>query len=175
MTTRDHISEHINDRINQRALLLHVLHGIDRASSRKIAAREVAAEDRQRKPNASDTSHRGGDKLYRKLAGILERMFTSKDIGPRPRNAPIDGILTPPSRPVVNKTEPDDVPTLASIVGVYTNNMSGAQTIPDGEFIPRFLDRTTFNWRRSIAENERIERERTEAWQRRLQELRGRQ
>jgi hypothetical protein len=59
--------------------------------------------------------------------------------------------------------------------GVYGNaTPSGAQLLGDEEYAPRFHDRVTHNWRRSLSENARIEEERRALWAERLAALKAR-
>jgi hypothetical protein len=170
---------YIAQRIRERALVLY-MHGVDREEAKSIAAREIAQEQREQRKHVSNNNHTGSA-LYRKLSGVLERMFGLNPVQEPPRGTPISGELALPDTPphVVNRTNEPEAPTPSDIVtGMWTGTGTDASTarwLNDEDFPARFHDdRTTFNWKRSITENQRIETERREAWERRLAERGGR-
>src|SRR6516165_9570365 len=109
---------YINIKINQRALVLYAMHGVSREEARSIAAREVAEEERQQRKYTSNNNYTGGSALYRKLAGILERMYGPRIEEPL-RGTAISGELAlPDTVPTIRKSETTD--TTTSIVGMWT-------------------------------------------------------
>jgi hypothetical protein len=170
-------SAYIADLIRQRTLVLRVLTGLSPAKARQRAVAEIAHEQR-RNHSPSSNSH-DGSKLYRRLAQIVSNMHGSRRVQEPLPNRAIDGELARPvpnivnltAEPPPNKPHSDDVPC-----GVWsgTSDGSSAELIDDAEFGPRWRDITTAAWKGSIAHNERVERERAAAWEKRLAELRGR-
>jgi hypothetical protein len=60
-------------------------------------------------------------------------------------------------------------------IGVFSGmTPTGAQLLGDEQYAPAMHCRTTFNYRRSLSENARIEEERRQAWAERLAQLKGR-
>jgi hypothetical protein len=171
--------DYISIKINQRALVLYAMHGVSREEARKIAAREVAAEERQQRKHVANNNHTGSA-LFRKLSGVLERMFATNPVQEPPRNAPIQGELALPVPNIVNRSvsDPPNKPNNSDApCGVWDGARSdgaSATWIEDEEYSPRWRDLTTDNWRASIALNEKVQREREQAWSIRLNELRGR-
>jgi hypothetical protein len=65
----------------------------------------------------------------------------------------------PKPAPINKQSEPEQPP--AEPVFIF-GTTSTSERIPDSEYAPRFHDYVTDNWRRSIATNERIAREKAE-------------
>jgi hypothetical protein len=104
--------------------------------------------------------------------------FRDRSISPPPKAAePTTRTLVKLKRPPPPRPSSKAAPS--PIIGVYVNGPTGAQLIDDSEYHSSILaspfSRTTASWRKSIAENERIERERREAWAVRLAEIKRQQ
>ena len=155
------------------------MHDYSPEQAQRIAIRELAQEEREQRKQAANNNHVGGGALYRKLSGILERMFGGNVVQEPERGSPINGELALPNANIVNRTNEPEVPKPRGSdvpCGVWTGTSDGsaAVLIDDAEFSPRWHDITTTAWKQSIAYNERVERERTALWEKRLNELRGR-
>jgi len=170
-------SAYIADLIRQRAIALRVLTDLSPAKARQRAVAEIAQEQRERRTHSPSSHSHDGSKLFRKLSGILERMYVPRVEPPAP-GAPINGELARPTPHIVNPTvePPPHKPNNSDApCGCWTGGSDGssAELIDDAEFAPRWKDITTTARKESIAFNERVERERRAAWERRLAE-RGR-
>jgi hypothetical protein len=167
-------SNYIRDLVAQRTLALRVF-GLSPKRAHREAIALVAAEHRSQH-NHSPSSEVGGSKLYRRLAQMLSNMHHSRDVGPPAPGTPISGILTPPDPPrIVNPStvEPDQPkPTILGVWSGRGQDGSSAELIDDADFIPRWRDITTDNWRKSIAFNQKVEEERRALWAIRLAEIR---
>jgi hypothetical protein len=167
---------------------------VDFDSAERTAARQVAAEQRAKRPTAAlatstwdGSAETAGDELLRRILAIGSRLRESARLGldkladrKSSATAPREAITSYRVQPRISRRssllETNKPPQPDSeTVGVFVGNTSSAQLIPDSEFHTSFHDQTTQNYRRSIAENERIERERRAAWLVRLQERRERQ
>jgi hypothetical protein len=138
--------------------------GVTLEQATRDAGRELAQE-RKRKPlvshdrTAAPGRSAGGIRaeLMRKLFDGLNRL---REAPAKPQLVPHvldrDSVAAPPV--VVTKTEQIDPPA-NQIIGVFVGNASGAELIDQADLPPRYFDRVTDNWRRSIERNERIARQ----------------
>jgi hypothetical protein len=150
--------------------------GVERAG--KLAARQVARElrferqrqraQRQAAPAQALSLSNATQHLIARLSRVFDRYLSREeqrepDAGPRPHtedNAPRGELW--PMRGIAGGVR--KISDNTSVTGVWGNGPSGAQLLGDEQFHTSMHDRTTQNWRASLALNERVERERREAW-----------
>jgi hypothetical protein len=139
----------------------------------RAVTRQVALEHKQRRLNAA--SHLVGSQqtddprvtLYRKIVATMERLFSR----PPPSESSIERspflpASPPPPRPtlveriadVFTPSEPEPPPLVQS--PLVRADGSGAQVIPDEEYMPSVRSIATENWKKSVLENQRLHAER---------------
>jgi hypothetical protein len=154
--------------------------GLDPRLARRVAMRKVANElglnqRRQVTPSRPGSTFASSDprhSLLDKLSRIFDRHIATEEHRDEfsrrrenlrePRShlddpAPFGG--PPHSNVVIRK-----VADRTSTIGVWGSGPTGAQLLGDEEFAPAMHSITTRNWRASLELNERVERERREAW-----------
>jgi hypothetical protein len=182
--------EYIAGEIRRRATRLRLISAmrgdaemIDPAEARLLAAREIAAERRAKERSALQFAAAGTTEgitvanarqwLLDKLAGMAERLKATANIevsAPPPPQIR-KHVLDPAGLSVADKSPAPSAPTnnepeqpaTEPIIGIY-GTVSTAERIDDREFANslRWGDRALEGWRRSLATNERIAREKAE-------------
>jgi hypothetical protein len=138
-----------------------------------LAAREIAAEQRREQKQAKQQGTAAeSNPLLARIESIFRnmRLWEEAKMQSLPRGFDrssndkqgVDGRMVRKVKP----PQPD-----GGILGVWPTSMRAAVRPDDSEYLPRFHDHTTANWRRSISENQRIEAERKAAWAVRLAEI----
>jgi hypothetical protein len=179
------------------ALLVTAAHKgveLDYNTAEKAAAREVAAEARERRKQYGTTittsswdgiSVKGAAaEFMRRINLIGERLREGRALGlDRRAITATPGNLSatdkfPRVKPRETRAKPQSPLSRLNgspeVIGVYAGNDTGAQLIPDSEFAPSHHDHVTSNWRRSIEHNATVEKERRERWLALLAERRAR-
>jgi hypothetical protein len=141
--------------------------GLDPRLARRVAMRKVANElglnqRRQVTPGPASRFAPSDPRqtLLVKLSRIFDRhLATEEQRAPRSHLEDIHPSGEPPHSDVIVRKAADR----SSTIGIWGNTSTGAERIPP-EFFHGMPDRTTQNWRSSLELNERVERERREAW-----------
>jgi hypothetical protein len=168
-------SSYIKHRIGVRATQLMLLHGIStgklmkREDAQRLAARELAAEQRKQQQNnklapmtGPVTVHNARAHLLNQLTLIGERLRTA----PRRRNRlPREPEVVRPHTKDVAPVSPPPQPAPASEpVLIFNGRATLTELIADCEFHSSVHDLTTANWRRSITRNQRLAQQRRGLW-----------
>jgi hypothetical protein len=165
---------------------------LDYSIAERAAAKQIAEEERERRklyggstPTTSSTwdgtIKTAGAEFARRINAMSRRFAEGRLLGlDRRLDVATPSTLgattnVPRVTPRLSRNKPvSSREDTAAIVGVFVGNATGAQLIPDSEFAPSHHDHVTSNWRRSIADNTRVEQERRAAWLRKLEERRAR-
>ena len=136
---------------------------------RKLAAKQIVREQRiaaksQTPPHSQITTANAFETLFNRIWKIVTNQRTYAEL--MQRNS--TGGNNPPVKPSII-----DAPLIINDESTTTNIVQfpkaaplvvagngGAKLIEDEEFIPRFIDQTTSNWRASIQQNQAIAKER---------------
>jgi len=133
--------------------------GVTLSEATRQAARELAAEHKQRRKTDRPASRSNEHSGIR--AALLRRLFGGLGHVREPPRRPhehdplaelADPVVAAPPVEVM-KAEPE--PMSGQVIGVFTGASSGAELIPETEFGPVMRSPVYQNWKRSIAENER--------------------
>ena len=137
---------------------------------RKLAAKQIVREQRiaaksQTPPHSQITTANAFETLFNRIWKIVtnQRLYAElmqrRNFSGDPKNSKITPTID--ANPIIA-----DEPITTNIVKfpkaaplVVAGN-GGAKLIEDEEFIPRFIDQTTSNWRASIQQNQAIAKER---------------
>jgi hypothetical protein len=154
-----------------------LLHGIQygklmaREDALRLAAKEAAARERQRKPTAASTVtaateitvHNARAVLLARINAVAERLRSQparRNRLPRAANPPV--VL-----PHVEDTTATAMPVVEPVVavGVFVGRAASSELIDDREFAARWKESaTTQNWRASIELNARTQQRRRGQW-----------
>jgi hypothetical protein len=159
--------------VRQRATLYQLYNQLPRDQAYAAAARDIADAQRAERQDRRKLKAEKGNTLLTSVLGLLERMHPDDEPArTTPSDAPHAAAGVNPT--TVRKRVSDPTLEQSYPIGIFGNaSPSGATLLGDEQFAPRFHDRTTHNWRMSISENERIERERREHWAKRLAEMKA--
>jgi hypothetical protein len=135
---------------------------------RKLAAKQIVREQRiaaesQATPQAENTSTPAFETLFNRIWKIVSNQRLYAELMQRRKS---EAAAKPKVTIIDNPIVADDpvttsivqFPKAAPLLAVSGNG--GAKLIDDQEFIPRFIDQTTNNWRASIQQNQQIVKER---------------
>jgi hypothetical protein len=169
-------SSYIVSAIRSRATVLRLISGftLGRVEAEQRAAKELASERRASakpstasvSPTAEPTSANARQLLIARIDAVAQRLKDAPRRRARLRQSDMPTVLPH----VLDPISPQPAPVAAApelnvavAVGVFVGQGSGTrELIDDSEFHTSvsFGDRATNNWRRSIAENERIQQRR---------------
>jgi hypothetical protein len=158
--------------VRQRATLYQLYNRLPRDQAYAAAAHDIADQQRAERQARRQAKRAAGDGLIDTVWQMLSRQDDEAAARTTHSDAPHAAAGVNPTTVRVRKAaqpEPDAYP-----IGIFGSaSPSGAQLLGDKQFAPRFHDRTTHNWRRSISENARIEEERRAHWAARLAQMKA--
>ena len=173
-------SSYILNRIRNRAMTLMLLtpvgrdgQGLSRAEAERIAARELAEQQRASKPSTPPppTDQITVSNAKRIFIARVEALAARLKATPARRNrlprTPAPTVLPHTLDPIASSPAPAAAPANElQIIGVFAGRITSAELIDDSEFHTSvsFGDRATNNWRASIERNQRMAQRRRGLW-----------
>jgi hypothetical protein len=158
------------------SLLLNKSKGDTRSTEelRQAAAREVVREQRiagksQSTPFSQNTTANSFETLFNRIWKIVTNQRAYAELIQRGNLGKVRKLKITPTiidapivcdEPNVDNVNIVQFPKKEKAAPLVVTGNGGAKLIEDEEFIPRFIDQTTSNWRASIQQNQAIAKER---------------